>query len=220
MKKIQGIIFDMDGLIFDTEPIYYQAAQQAADELGIPYDMEIYKNFIGVGDELLWASYHEMFDADHGVETVHQLIQRSYEYAEVIFDKGEVPLKPGFKELLAVLKEQAIPRVLASSNNRPTIEHLLAINELTDEFEAIVSREDVQVAKPDPAIFLKAAQIMALPKEHLLVLEDSEHGVTAAHRAKIDVIMVPDLLEPSVEAHERTLTIVNSLHDVIELIGD
>ena len=206
----------MDGLIFDTEPIYYQAAQQAADELGIAYDLATYKNFIGVGDELMWASYHEMFDTEHGVDTVNQLIQRSYEYASAIFETGEVPLKPGFNELLAVLKAQDIPRVLASSNNRPTIEHLLAKKGLTAEFQAIVSREDVHEAKPNPAIFLKAAELLDLPKEHLLVLEDSEHGVTAASRADIDVIMVPDLLEPSIEAQERTLAIVDSLEAVTE----
>lgn len=214
MSNLQGVIFDMDGLIFDTEPLYYRSAQEIADELSISYDMNVYKQFIGVGDEIMWATYHEMYDAIHGEERVNEFIQRSYNYAVELFESGIVDLKPGIREFLSYLDSKNIPRVLASSNNRPTIDSLLAKNDLTHEFKQIVSREDVKEAKPNPEIFLKASRFFEAPKERLLILEDSEHGVIAAHRAGIDVIMIPDLLEPTSDLREKSLAVLSSLHDV------
>ncbi|MGX7197050.1 HAD family hydrolase [Enterococcus olivae] len=214
MNNLQGVIFDMDGLIFDTEPLYYRSTKEIADELSIAYDMDVYRDFIGVGDEVTWATYHEMYDALHGVEVVDEFIKRSYAYAVELFEAGVVDLKPGIRELLAYLDSKNISRVLASSNNRQIIDSLLEKNDLKHEFKEIVSREDVKLAKPDPEIFVKASRFFEAPKEQLLVLEDSEHGVIAAHRAGIEVIMIPDLLEATAELKAKALAVLDSLHDV------
>lgn len=211
---LQGVIFDMDGLIFDTEQLYYQATQEVADEMGFTYDFSLYEKFIGVSDEELWLAYHEIYDEIHGKETVVQFIDRAFNRGLELFEQGLADLKPGVRELLAYLDEKQIPRVIASSNQRQVIDILLEKNDLAKEFETVVSFEDVARAKPDPEIFEKAQQFLNIPKENLLILEDSKNGILAAHSAGIDVIMIPDLLPPTPELKERTLAVFDSLLEI------
>lgn len=211
---IKGIIFDMDGLIFDTEMVYCQAAQTTAEKLGIPYTKDTYMDFLGVSDEEVWAGYHEMFDESHGVEVVDQFIRDSFNEGIRLFETGEGKLKPGVWELLKYLDEEKIPRVVASSNMRHVIDILLEKNDLVPEFQTIVSVEDVQRAKPDPEIFEVAQQRLGLPKENLLILEDSNNGILAANGAGIDVLMVPDLLQPDQELRNKTVAVLDSLVEV------
>ncbi len=214
MRNLQGVIFDMDGLIFDTEHLYYRATQDVADALGFAYDFSIYERYIGVSDEELWEAYHEMYDSVHGREKVVEFIERAFNHTVELFESGAVELKPGFYELLAYLDEKKLPRVVASSNQRRIIDILLEKNDLTKEFAHIVSFEDVARAKPDPEIFEKAQQLLALPKENLLILEDSQNGILAGHAAGIDVIMIPDLLPPTPDLREKTVTVLQHLAEV------
>ena len=210
---IKGVIFDMDGLIFDTENLVYQATQRAADELQITFGKEDYLRYLGISDEEYVQVAHSDYDKDYGEETVTEFIRRSYAYTKEMFDAGLVA------ELLHYLEAQGIQRILASSNNRPEIERLLAQAALTQDFPVIVSAEDVHRAKPDPAIFLAAADLLQLPPHELLVLEDSANGVKAALAAEIPVIMVPDLLEPDTELAEKTLAVLPDLHQVKEFLA-
>lgn len=212
MKKIDGVIFDMDGLLFDTELIYYQAQQKIADEMKFPYNQELYLAYVGVSDEEVQASYQEIFQ-EFGKEQVDIFIKRSYEETYRIFETGEVPLKAGVLDLLDYLEAAGIPKVVASSNQRPVIQLLLDKAGIRDRFSAIISAEDVQRAKPDPEIFIKALDTLATKAERTLVFEDSFHGVTAASQAQIPVIMVPDLILPTPEIEAQTETILSSLLD-------
>ncbi|GCF93364.1 haloacid dehalogenase [Enterococcus florum] len=217
MKNIKGVIFDMDGLIFDTEAIYYKVQQETADRLGIPFSKEIYLEYIGVADEEVFVDLHERY-ASHGKELVQQFIDESWGETHRIFKAGEVELKPGALELLQFLEENQIPRIVASSNVRPIIEVLLEHAQIRDKFQGIVSAEDVQLAKPDPEIFMIARERLGTEAEETLVLEDAHHGVMAAVGAAIPVIMVPDLIPPSEELKEKTEAVFTSLHDVIDYI--
>ncbi|MGM0215112.1 HAD family hydrolase [Enterococcus sp. AZ109] len=219
MKEIKGVIFDMDGLIFDTEAIYYQAQQKAADNYNIPFDKELYQEYIGIADEEAWVSLHERF-AEHGKETVQKFIDDSWGDAHQIFRSGEVDLKPGALELLQFLDEQGIPKVVASSNVRPVIETLLEHAGIRDKFQAIVSAEDVTLAKPDPEIFNIARELLGTSAEQTLVLEDAQHGVMAAISAGIPVIMVPDMIEPEEVLVKQTAAVLPSLHEVINYIQE
>ncbi len=214
MRNLQGVIFDMDGLIFDTEQLYYRATKEIADEFAIAYDMDIYKRYIGVGDDEVWAAYHEMYDDLHGEEVIADFIERSFNRTIELFEAGVADLKPGLAEILAYLDEKQIPRIIASSNQRRIIDILLEKNELQETFAHIVSFEDVARAKPDPEIFEKAHQFFDVPKENLLILEDSKNGILAAHDAGIDVIMIPDLLEPTSDLIDKSLAVLPTLADV------
>lgn len=213
MKKIEGIIFDMDGLLFDTELIYYQSTQKIADAMNIPYSKEIYLKFLGVSDEEVQEHYHRIYK-DFGKEKVEEFILRSFKdtYQKIV--AGEVPLKKGVLELLDFLDHQKIPRIVASSNIRPTIDLLLTGAGIKEYFSGIISAEDVIRAKPDPEIFEKALANLGTTAESTLIFEDSFHGVTAADAAGIPVIMVPDLLVPTNEVKEKTLEIFESLSQV------
>ncbi|WP_438760222.1 HAD family hydrolase [Enterococcus sp. AZ194] len=214
MTKVNGVIFDMDGLIFDTEMIYYQASQAVADTLGMPFSLESYIQFIGISDEELEEKYHEFF-AEFGKETIQTFINDSYEKTLYLFSNDGAKLKPGVRELIDFLEKNNIPRVVASSNNRPTIEMLLDKVGLKEKFTTIVSAEDVTRAKPDPEIFEVACQKLGSKKEETLVLEDSRNGVLAAEAAGIPVMMVPDLVPPTAELEEKSLDVVETLFDVI-----
>lgn len=211
--KVNAVIFDMDGLLFDTEMVYYEETQMVADQMGFPYDKEFYLRFLGVSDEEVWANYHEIF-AEYGRETVQRFIDESFQETLTRFASGNVQLKPGVMELLDFLEEQDIPKVVASSNQRKVIELLLEKNNLLTRFDMIVSAENVKRAKPDPEIFLLAQQKLGTTKENTLILEDSQNGILAAEAAEIPVIMVPDLLEPSAELADKTVAVVSSLHEI------
>lgn len=219
MKKVKGIIFDMDGLLFDTESIYCEANLVVADKYNIPFTKETYARFIGISDEEVWAELHKMY-ADHGEETVQKFIDESWGMAHDRFKTGEVDLKPGVHELLAYLEEKEIPRVLASSNVRPVIEILLEHAGIRDKFSDIISAEDVKFAKPDPEIFVIAAERLGMSGADCLVLEDSKNGILAAEGAGVPVVMVPDIVPPTAELREKTEAVFTSLHDVIEFLED
>lgn len=211
MKTYQGVIFDLDGLLFDTEKLYYQATQEIADKIGLNYSEEIYHRYIGISDEELWAIYHEMYDPLIGEQAVNDFISTIFNLTIDLFEAGEADLKEGVLELLDYLNEKEMPKMIASSNQRRLIDILLDKNKITHEFETVISFEDVKRAKPDPEIFEKAHQFLAMPKKELLILEDSKNGVLAAHAAGIDVVMIPDLVAPSFEVKEKVVEIFPSL---------
>ncbi|VTX55585.1 Phosphorylated carbohydrates phosphatase [Enterococcus hirae] len=209
----KAVIFDMDGLLFDTEIVYYEASQMVADQMGFPYDKELYLKYLGVSDEEVWANYYQIF-ASFGKNNVQKFINDAYEETIRRFSLGAVQLKPGVIELLDFLEEHRIPKVVASSNQRHIIELLLEKNQLTNYFETIVSAENVKRAKPDPEIFLLAHEYLGTKKQETLVLEDSKNGILAAASAEIPVIMIPDLLAPSEDLQQKTLAVLSSLHEV------
>lgn len=213
MNKFDGVIFDMDGLLFDTELVYYESTQKVADEMCIPYTKELYMDFIGVSDEEVKEHYHQIYQ-EHGEETINEFIRRAYEDTYEVFASGAVSLKEGVLELLDYLDQAEIPRVVASSNVRTAIELLLTKAGIHDRFSGIISAEDVTRAKPDPEIFNKAVALLGTEPEKTLVLEDSKHGISAANDAGIPVIMIPDLIEPTPEIKAKTLEIFDTLKKV------
>lgn len=211
--NVSGVIFDMDGLIFDTEKLYYKGTQIIADRMQIPYNKEIYLRFLGMSDDEVWENYHKLY-ADFGKETVDLFIKDSYAETKNMFEAGEAELKPGVHAVINYLKEEKIPKMLASSNNRELINLLLTKGGLLHEFDDIVSFEDVDRAKPDPEIFEVAVERLGTKKEETLVLEDSDNGVVAASRANIPVIMIPDMIAPSEELRAKTFAVLDSLAEV------
>ena len=130
----------------------------------------------------------------------------------------DIPLRPGARELVTYLAEEGMPQAIATSSRRPTVERYLGRVGLLDHFAAIVSREDVENPKPAPDPFLAAAARLGLAPADCLALEDSYHGITAAHAAGMMAIMVPDLLAATDAVRAKCITVADDLHVVGALL--
>ncbi|MFL2061692.1 HAD family hydrolase [Marinilactibacillus psychrotolerans] len=215
MPKIKAVLFDMDGLMFDTESMYYRANQATADSIGMPFDYPFYERYIGASDK-------DFFAAIRSEQTDKHLANRFIEQSKIDIEKAllekALPKKLGLEKLLEYLKSQNIEMIVASSTERNMVEKLVNNAGLSKYFTEIVGGDGVKDSKPDPAIFLKALSKTTATPSEALVLEDSLNGVRAAHAAGIPVIMIPDLISPNEEAKEKATDILPDLTKVIEYI--
>ena len=151
--KIDAMIFDMDGVVYDSEKMYFAADQKAAQKLGFEFTFDYYKQFIGGGYDLM---YNQMV-ADYGdPELIKRFLELSRDEILPVVKEGMLKFKPGFLDLARYLEDHHIPYGLASSNYREDIDFYLKETNFENRFDFIVSANDVQKAKPSPAIFLKA----------------------------------------------------------------
>lgn len=209
-SSLQGVIFDMDGLMLDTEPIYWASTQQAALELGYSFDHEMRAAFIGRSIPAWRDTLMQTFGTNYP-----QFRSRRRQLWEQHIREIGVPQKAGLSELLHQLEEAGIPKAVATSTSRP--DAMLCLGRLTDRFNAIVTGDEVERSKPAPDIFVLAAQRLGLPPQHCLALEDSEAGALAALAAGMSVILVPDL-KPPPGALSAQHKVCASLHEVRELL--
>ena len=215
MKTPKAIIFDMDGLMIDSERVTRDSYRKALQELGLEMSDAFYASLLGKNQRQIYARINEEygsdFDADALYKRVHQLNNELY-------DSQGVPVKKGLRELLAYLQEQDIPRVIATSSERRRVEDILKRTGLTDLFNDMICGDEIVKGKPNPEIFLKAAAKAGVSPQDGLVLEDSYSGMEAGAAAGIPVICVVDLVEPD-EAHLGLVEKrVDSLLDVLDEI--
>ncbi|WP_424244305.1 HAD superfamily hydrolase (TIGR01509 family) [Elusimicrobium posterum] len=215
---IKSVLFDMDGLLLDSEHLYEKAAIASAAELGYTITPELYAKTMGASNLAGREIYRAHFGADYPAEEVEN---RTYaKVYEFVGDANLNALKKGVFEILNTLEQMGIKKAVASSNNKDFVMFALEHTNIKNRFDAIVTADDVQHAKPAPDIFLKAAQLLDTAPEHCLVLEDSFNGVTAAHNAHIPVIMVPDLTQPTEDIRAKTFKVLQSLHEVEQYIRE
>jgi len=215
MSEIKAVIFDMDGLMFDTESIYYKANQQTADRLGLPFDYGFYEQFIGASDK---DFFNAMYDENDDKELVDLFIEQTNGDVKKMLLSDDLRKKPGLDSLLDYLKENDIQRIVASSTKKSLVKKLIKKTKLEGYFKEVVGGDEVKDSKPNPEIFLKALERLGTGKKETLVLEDSLNGVKAAHNAGIPVIMIPDLFVPNAEAKEKAVEIKDILNEVIDYI--
>lgn len=216
MTSVKTVIFDMDGLMFDTEPIYYKANQKTADYLEMDFSFDTYAQFIGMGDKDYKKMMREIYKDE---ELLTDFFAKSNKVLDYLFLNSDIEMKKGLVELLEYLRENNISAVVASSSHRKLVEQLLERLNVKEYFKAIVAGNEVKQAKPDPEIFNKAfKKAGAENKNEALVLEDSKNGVLAAKSADIPVIMIPDLIEADEEVKENTVEIVSDLNEIITYI--
>jgi HAD superfamily hydrolase (TIGR01509 family) len=205
------VIFDMDGLMLDTERLILWGWQQAMADYGYPAPEELYLRSVGVTEEMTDQILLEVL-GDPGV--VQAVRERERSYVRSYVAENGVPIKPGLRELLDFLDAQGLPRAVASSAWRRTVEANLGGVGLLPRFQAIAAGDEVAYGKPAPDVFLLAARRLGMAPEGCLVLEDSEPGIQAARAAGMVAIMVPDLKPPSPEAIALADAILPSLADV------
>jgi HAD superfamily hydrolase (TIGR01509 family) len=194
LLPICAVIFDMDGLMLDTEPVYKIAWQRAAIECGFPISEQLYVDLIGRsrvdGENILRNAFGPDFPVDAFRAACHKC--EAAAFAEQLPAK-----KPGLDELLAFLDSRGISKAVATSTERAQAAAQLGGLGLWERFHAIATGDEVVNGKPSPDLFLLAARRLGIEPSQCLVLEDSEAGITAAHRAGMQVWVVPDLKSPS-----------------------
>jgi HAD superfamily hydrolase (TIGR01509 family) len=214
LRMPAAVVFDMDGLLFDTETLYQEAALLAAAEGGHKATGDIFFQLIGVpwarGRELLLGHFGDDFPVDDFVT----VWVRHFEAIAAT----RLALKPGVIELLDLLDTLRLPRAIATSSSHHTVVQHLDAGGLTGRFDAIVGAGDYAHGKPAPDPFLAAAARLGIAPAECLALEDSHNGVRSAAAAGMMTIMVPDLLPPTDEIRALCAHVAAHLDEVRRLI--
>jgi HAD superfamily hydrolase (TIGR01509 family) len=211
-RPVAGVIFDMDGLLLDTERLYLDGLFKAAIAVDRVMTEEFALSMIGVPGKECVA----MIEAHYGEGFSMAAFNTAYDAVVETALERDIPLRAGARELVTYLAEERIPQAIATSSRRPTVERYLGRVGLLGHFAAIVSREDVENPKPAPDPFLAAAAKLGLAPADCLALEDSHHGITAAHAAGAMTIMVPDLLPATEAMRAKCIAIADDLRAVGE----
>ena len=210
---IDGVIFDMDGTMFDTERMWATFWEPALAALGLPYREGLAEAARGTAGVTTRNVVRQFYGPDCDAEAIVDSLHR---VADEVFFSAPVPKKPGLDALLAWLKARHIPMAVASSSREAMIRHNLDVWGLTQDFTAIVSGQHVAHSKPDPEIFLLTAQKLDVKPSRCLVLEDSYNGVRAGAAGGFVTVMVPDLV-PADDEMKRLYTMeCASLEEVLE----
>ncbi|OUJ71367.1 HAD family hydrolase [Hymenobacter crusticola] len=180
---IRTVIFDMDGVVIDTEPIHHNAFFTHFAELGIQVPAELYATFLGSSTRNMYQRIKREFGLSDDVEL---LMNRKRELFNKEFDENQtLDLLPGVRHLIEDLHEHGVQLVLASSASKATIKRVFTRFELYPYFSHLVSGEDFTESKPNPEIFNHAADLAQTPKNECIIIEDSTNGIAAAKAAGI-----------------------------------
>ena len=214
-REIRGVLFDLDGVVIDTEKLYTRFWMEAARDLGHPMTLDQALQLRSLGKVPSQAKLDSFFGPVLDYDTLRS---RRIELMEAFIAANGVEEKPGIRELLARLKEKKIPCAITSSSSVPLIRRHLGDLGLLDGFTALCSGKDVPHGKPAPDIYLHGAATLGVAPEHCLAIEDSPAGIESAWRAGCMAVIVPDQDQPGEEVLTRCFARADSLIDVMELI--
>jgi HAD superfamily hydrolase (TIGR01509 family) len=215
LSNVRAWIFDMDGLLVDSERLARAALIQTAGSFEVAPDPEIFTRMIGLPEDASVDLLRFRYGLDFPAE---KYIREAARACEVMVASGHLKLKRGAKELLEFLERSGIPKALATSSSRQKAMRTLAAVQMVRRFDVIVTRTDVLRGKPYPDLFLRAARELGWPGDQCIALEDSYNGVRAARAAGIRVIMVPDLLCATPEMTLLSEAIMPDLFTVLDAL--
>ena len=213
---IRGVLFDMDGLVLDTEKLYTRFWMEAAHALGWPMTLEQALGMRSLGKGPGQAYLESIFGS--GVSYTQMRGERIRRMDAYIAAHG-VELKPGIGELLEELDRRGIPRAITSSSSQEIICRYLGWHGIDGRFNALCSGKDVPKGKPAPDIYLHGAACLGLKPEECLALEDSVAGIEAGWRAGCHTVLIPDQDDPSEKIAHMLFAKCDSLEDVIALVN-
>lgn len=213
--KIKAILFDMDGLVLDTEKLYTRFWQEAAKAFGYPMTKEQALGMRslnrGAGADKLKSYFGPEVDYD-------EVRNKRIELMDAFVETNGVTLKPGIHELLDFAKEQGLKTAITTSSPMERTLVYLGQVGLRESFDELVSGYMVEKGKPEPDIYLYAAEVLGVQPCECMVLEDSPAGILAAHRAGCVPVMIPDQDEPDEETAKLLFSCVERLDLVKELL--
>ena len=194
ITECKAVIFDMDGLMIDTERLALKAWQLAGADFGFPISDDIFITMIGRNR---WDSDRilvEIFGSDFPVDAVRKKYRT---YLDGWIDEGKLAVKSGLLDLLGFLDRISMPTAVATSTEYERAIHKLSLTNLLEHFPVVIAGDQVEKGKPAPDIFLAAAARLDILPEDCLVLEDSDAGIQAAYKAGMTPVMIPDMKPPS-----------------------
>ena len=212
---MEAVIFDMDGVIFDSERAYIECWEPIEKEYNIPDLEETLFKCIGVTSKVTKQIFADKYGEDFPLEKYQAMASVSM---RELVDSGKLQKKPGIDEFLDYLKSKNIPLAVASSTKSDTVKRELKLAKIIDYFDVIIGGDMVEKSKPEPDIFLTAAKELGVIADKCIVIEDSYNGIRAAKAAGMTAFMVPDLLKPNEEMREKADKIFDSLVEVNDYI--
>lgn len=215
-RPIAGILFDMDGLVLDSEILYSRFWREACAHFGFEMCYEQSLQMRALNAQLGQEKIRNFFGEQADYTAIRE---KRIELMDAFIEEQGVALKPGIRELLAFAKEQGLKTAITSSSPLDRIQSHLGRHNLHTAFNALVSGRQVPRGKPEPDIYLRGAEVLGLKPGSCLALEDAPSGILSAYRAGCLPVMIPDLDQPD----ENTLPLLfgkaESLQDIIDLIN-
>ena len=211
--EIELFLFDMDGLLFDTETIYVGYGREVAKEMGYTLTDKIVEKTTGLTDERARIIYKKVLGQEFPYDEMMGIV-KAHIYEKAL--KGEVPLKLGATEILEFLKNNNKKMILATSSDSRMANALTEGKDVKKYFSHFVTSENVIHGKPDPEVFLKGTEKAGVSPTKTAVFEDSFNGVRAAHAAGTFPIMIPDKLKPTEEIEKLVYKKFNNLLEVLD----
>ena len=212
---IKAIIFDMDGLMIDSERVTFECYQERLKDMNLTMDEEFYKTLLGKPIKGIYQRFYDVYGNDFPIENV---IQDVHQLMAERFETEGVPVKKGLVELLHYLKDNNYKTIVATSSNRDRVDKILAQAKITEFFDDSICGDEVTKGKPNPEVFLKSCQKLGVNVDEAIVLEDSEAGIQASYDANIKVICIPDMKYPEKQYEEKTFKILKDLTEVTEYL--
>jgi beta-phosphoglucomutase-like phosphatase (HAD superfamily) len=213
-RPVAGVVFDMDGLLIDTETVWRDVQMAEAQAQGLDLPLEVILSLIGKRWQVTRGILQDHFGPGFDVEAYIAAVSRRH---AAVCAAGVV-IKTGVNELLDLLDVLRLPRAIATSSDRQVVVDRLGPAGLLQRFDAVIANEDCAQGKPHPEPYLNAARALGLKPEDCLALEDSHSGVRSAHAAGMMTVMVPDLLPATDEIGGLCVAIAATLHEVRETL--
>ena len=214
---MDAVIFDMDGVLFDTERLYMEGWTQVAKKRGIAGMEEVARGCIGLNRSDSRAHvrvhYGEEFDYDDFREAVTSWVKTRIKIYGL-------PMKPGVERILGYLKQRGIPVGLATSTAYQIVLEYLKSAAILDYFQVIVTGDMIEHSKPQPDIYLLACRKLGVEPSKTYAIEDSPNGLLAAYRAGLKSILVPDMIEPTQEMRNQSHQIFYDLTEVMRFFQE
>ena len=214
-RKPAAVVFDMDGLIFDTEALYQEAMLAVAGPAGVIVTTSLFLNMVGRPWTVNRRFLLDHFGADFAVDAFGAAWWEQFAHMA----PTRLALKPGVLDLLDILDAMRLPRAIATSSQLHGVHHHLGMFDLACRFDTIVAHGDTARGKPDPDPYLLAAERLGVEPGLCLALEDSYNGVRSASSAGMMTIMVPDLLPPTDEIRGLCVFVATDLTVVGRLLA-
>ena len=217
---MKAVIFDMDGVIFDSERACLDCWKEMAKGRGLDNIEEVFHKCIGTNKNQTHMIVEEAYAPRFGEGIADVLLEESNRIFRSRYEKDPLPMKKGVTDILDYLKQNDIPFGLASSTAKQTIERELDNAGLYHYFDKIIGGDSVVISKPDPEIYLLACREMGIEPHEAAAVEDSYNGIRAAYAAGMRPVMVPDMIAPDDEMKKLSEAICKDLYEVKQYLSE